>query len=152
MQSLQFAGSDFNDLPVALSSDNKGVLSMPDIDGIIGNRLLMRFNVIFEYQQGLVHLEPNNLINDNYEVNTSGFNIKFTQGKPFIKNIIDQSPADKAGLRNGDEIISINGKLVEVMQTDEIRQAFLKEGNRIEIVIKRNRKFKYTEFTLKSLI
>ena len=89
---------------------------------------------------------------EDYELNLSGFNISFEQGKPIIKNLVDQSPADRAGLRNGDEVISINGKLVEVMLTDDIRQAFFKNGERIEIVIKRNRKFKYTEFTLKSLI
>ena len=152
LQSVQFAGSNFDHLPVALSSDSKGVLSLPDIDGIIGNRLLMRYNIIFDYQHGLIHLEANDQIEANYEINLSGFNINFKQGRPFIKNVVDQSPADKAGLRNGDEIISINGQLVEVMLTDDIRQAFAKEGERLEIVIKRNRKFKYTEFTLKSLI
>lgn len=152
LQSVQFAGHNFDDLPVALSSDSKGLLSMPDIDGIIGNKLLMRFKVIFDYQHKLLHLEPNDLFEESYEVNSSGFNINFKQGKPFIKNLVDQSPADNAGLRNGDEIISINGKLVEVMLTDDIRQAFLKQGEKVEIVIQRNRKFKYTEFTLKSLI
>lgn len=152
LQSVQFAGHDFSDLPVALSSDSKGVLSMSDIDGIIGNRLLMRFKVIFDYQHGLLYLEPNDQLEEPYQVNASGFNINFKQGKPFIKNVVDQSPADKAGLRNGDEIISINGKLVEAILTDDIRQAFLKEGEKLEIVIKRNRKFKYTEITLKSII
>ena len=152
LRSVEFAGHKFEHLPVALSSDSKGVLSLPDIDGIIGNRLLMRFKVIFDYQHGLIHLEPNDRLEESYELNASGFNINFRQGKPFIKNLIDQSPADKAGLRNGDEIISINGKLVEVMLTDDIRQAFVKEGDKLEIVIQRNRKLKYTEFTLKSLI
>jgi predicted aspartyl protease len=152
LQSVEFAGHKFQHLPVALSSYSKGVLSLPDIDGIIGNRLLMRFKVIFDYQHGLIHLEPNDRLEDSYEVNTSGFNINFLRGKPFIKNLIDQSPADKAGLRNGDEIISINGKLVKVMVADDIRRSFVKEGEKIEIVIQRNRKLKYTEFTLKSLI
>ena len=152
LKTVQFAGNDFDHLPVALSSDSKGVLSLPDIDGIIGNRLLMRYNIIFDYQHGLIHLEANDQIEANYEINLSGFNINFKQGRPFIKNLVDRSPGDKAGLRNGDEIISINGKLVEVMLTDDIRRAFAKEGERLEIVIKRNRKFKYTEFTLKSLI
>jgi predicted aspartyl protease len=152
LQSVQFAGQDFGHLPVALSSDSKGVLSISDIDGIIGNRLLMRFNVIFDYQHGQIYLEPNDQLEEPYQVNTSGLNINFKQGKPFIKNVVDRSPADKAGLRNGDEIISINGKLVEVILTDDIRQAFLKEGEKLEIVIKRNKKFKYTEITLKSII
>ncbi|RLD23445.1 MAG: hypothetical protein DRI71_05310 [Bacteroidetes bacterium] len=152
LKSLQFAGNNFEDVPVALSSDSKGVLSMPDIDGIIGNRLLRRYKVIFDYQHGLIHLEPNDQIGDSYETNLTGFNISFKKGKPFIKNVVDRSPADKAGLRNGDEVISINGNLVENISSEEVRQAFLANGDKIEIVIKRNRKFKYTEFILKALI
>jgi predicted aspartyl protease len=152
LKSLQFAGNNFEDVPVSLSSDSKGVLSMSDIDGIIGNRLLMRYKIIFDYQHGLIHLEPNDQIGDSYETNLAGFNINFKKGKPFIKNVVDRSPADKAGLRNGDEVISINGTLVEVISSDEVRQAFSASGDKIEIVIKRNRKLKYTEFTLKALI
>ena len=151
LQSMQFAEHNFQDLPVALSSDNKGVLSKEDLNGIIGNRLLKRFNVIFDYQHELIHLEPNNHFEDSYVINSSGLNVSFNQGKPFIMNVVDRSPADRAGLRNGDEIISINGILVEAMLTTDVRQAFLKEGEIVEIVIRRNRKFKYTEFTLKSL-
>jgi len=152
LQSVQFGGQSFAHVPVILSSDNKGVLSMANLDGIIGNRLLMRFNVIFDYGRGLVHLQPNKFIDDGYYINSSGFNISFTAGKPFIKNVVDRSPADRAGLRNGDELISINGKLVKLMSTDDIRQSFFNAGDKMAIVIKRNRKLKYTEFTLKSLI
>ena len=152
LKSVKFAELDFDDLPVALSSDSKGVLSMSDIDGIIGNRLLYRFKIIFDYHHGVIHLEPNDFIGDDYEISLSGFGINFKSGKPFIKNVVDQSPGDKAGLRNGDEVISINGKLVENISTNEIREAFTEDGGKIEIVIKRNKKFKYTEFTLKALI
>ena len=151
LQSLQIAEHIFEDLPVALSSDNKGVLSLQNLDGIIGNRILKRFNVTFDYQHGLVHLEPNSTIADDYVINSSGFNVNFKEGKPFIKNVVDRSPADRAGLRNGDELISINGVLVEAMSTEDVRHAFLKEDEIVELVIQRNRKYKYTEFTLKSL-
>jgi len=152
LQSLIIGGYKFDNIPVALSSDNKGVLSLESLNGIIGNRLLQRFDVIFDYQRSVMYLEPSVLIGADYEVNRSGFNINFVEGKPFIKNLIDRSPADLAGLRNDDEIVSINGVLVEELSPEEIRDSFIKENERIEIVIRRNNKFKYTEFTLKPLI
>ena len=38
------------------------------------------------------------------------------------------------------------------MSAEEIRQAFTKEGEKIALVIKRNNKFKYTEFKPEPLI
>ena len=142
---------DFDDIPVALSSDNKGVLSMEFMDGLIGNRLLQRFNLVFDYQKSVLYLEPLKLESE-YSINHTGFTLNFEEGKPMIKNLIDRSPADKAGLRNGDEIISINGVLVENMTSQEIRDSFNKEGETVAIVIKRNNKYKYTEFKPRPVI
>ena len=152
LQSIGIGKYNFENIPVALSSDNIGVLAIPNLNGIIGNRILKRFDVIFDYQRGVVYLEPSVLIGDDYFINSSGFNVYFKSGKPFLKDIIDRSPADKAGLKTGDEIISINGKLIEIMATDEIRESFLGLSGKLEIVIMRNKKFKYTEFYLKPLI
>jgi C-terminal processing protease CtpA/Prc len=152
LASFQFAAHKFDDIPVALSSDNKGVLSMDFIDGIIGNKLLQRFNVIFDYENEQVILEPGASFDSEYSVNLTGFSLSFKAAQPVIKNLIDRSPADKAGLRNGDQIISINSVLVENMTTEEIREAFTREGETLAIVIKRNNKFKYTEFRPEPLI
>jgi len=152
LKSLHFADYIFENIPVALSSHNEGVLSIPSLDGIIGNRLLQRFNVIFDYQRAFIYLEPSILIDDNYEINSAGFNIIFIEGKPYIKNLIDRSSADLAGIRNGDEIISINSTLVENITAKEIRNSFFKNGEKIAVVIKRKKKYKYTEFVLKALI
>lgn len=149
---LGLANYKFDDVPVALSSDNKGVLSLDLIDGIIGNRMLKRFNIIFNYKDSKIYLKPNILIGKEYEVNLSGLSIAFVGGKPFLKNVVDRSPADKAGLRNGDEIISINTVLVENMPPGKIRQSFLITDKKINLVIRRNNKYKYTELKLKPLI
>jgi predicted aspartyl protease len=152
VQNLNFAGHEFSNIPVALSSEGKGVLSMLELNGIIGNRLLKKFNIVFNYKDDLIYLSPNENINDEHEINSSGFTIKYIDGSPLVNNVIDRSPAAQAGIKNGDEIISVNGKLVESMSATDLRSLFLKNGKKIEIVIKRNRKLKYTEFTLKALI
>jgi aspartyl protease/PDZ domain-containing protein len=152
LASIQFAGYEFHGTPVALSSDNKGILSRNTINGILGNRILQRFNLIFDYSRRVIYLEPSIYIGNEHEVNTSGFDIVFVDGKPFVKNLIDRSPADIAGIRNDDEIISINSQLVENLSAEEIRSTFLKSDEKLEIVIKRGKKFLYTEITLKKLI
>lgn len=149
---FQLADFSFENLPVALSSDNKGVLSMDIFDGLIGNRLLKRFDIIFNYGRQRIYLEPNEQHDEAYTINYSGFNIIFINGAPFVKNVVDRSPADKAGLRDGDQIISIDAVLVENLSPSEIRDAFQQADVKVELVILRHNKYKFTEFKLKPLI
>ena len=152
LASFAFANKEFKDIPVALSSDNKGVLSMDFIDGIIGARLLKRFKLIFDYERSKLYLEPGSAIDDSYVINLTGFTLSFQDAQPVIKNLIDRSPADKAGLRNGDQIVSINTVLVENMSPEEIRKAFENTGETLALVIRRSDKLKYTEFKPKPLL
>ena len=87
-----------------------------------------------------------------FSKNVSGFSIYFKQGNPFIKNVIDKSPASRAGLKNGDEIIAIEGTVVEKLNSKIIRDYFHKEGKKLKLVIKRGSKLKYTEIKLRALI
>lgn len=152
VRELEFAENTFFNVPVILSQAESGVLSFDGIDGIIGNKILKRYNIIFDYPRSLIYLEPNANMNKKYSVNVSGFSVHFNNGKPFIKNVIEHSPATRAGLKNGDEIIAIAGVVVEKLTSSEIRNYFEKEGIKLELVIKRGRKLKYTEIKLKALI
>lgn len=152
VQELEFAENSFSNVPVILSQAESGVLSFEGIDGIIGNKILKRYNIIFDYPRSLIYLEPNANMNRKYSVNVSGFSVRFSNGKPFIKNVIDHSPATRAGLKNGDQIIAIAGNVIEKLTSSEIRDYFEKEGVKLELVIKRGSKLKYTEIKLKALI
>ena len=152
LQSIVFAEYKFENIPVALSSDNKGVLSINNLHGIIGNRLLQRFNIIFDYYRQQLYIEPGILIGNAYKINASGLDITYKGGKPYITTIIDLSPADLAGLRPNDELISINSKLVAAMSPEEVRQIFFQANKKLALVVKRNRKLKYTELTLRPLL
>ncbi len=152
VRGLVFAEQQFSEVPVILSQAEHGVLSLDRIDGIIGNRILKRFNIIFDYSRSLIYLEPNGNMSKKYDVNVSGFSIVFKEGQPIIKNIIDRSPATRAGLKNGDYIISIEGVVTTDLATNKIRAYFKKEGVVLKLVIKRGFKLKYTEIKLKALI
>jgi len=154
IKTLDFAEYKFNSVPTVLSQADEGVLSFEGIDGIIGNKILKRFNIFFDYQRGFIYLEQNGNIDKKLFVNVSGLSIIFKKGVPIIKDIIERSPATRAGLKNGDEIISINGQFVKDMNQDLIREAFKsEEGIKLELVIKRGEaKLKYTEIILKALI
>lgn len=142
----------FLDTPVILSSDTKGVLSLPQLNGIIGNRLLQHFRVIFDYHNRYLYLEKKQPLGSKYFINASGFDLVFKEGQPFINNIVDRSAADLVGLHNGDLLISIDGKLSSNMVPDEIRKSLYKSGRTIKMVIKRNNRHKLFELLLENLI
>ncbi len=152
LRSLQLGSYMFEHIPVALSSDNRGVLSLSDFDGILGNRLLSRFNLIFDYERARLYLEPSSRIGNAYEINSSGLLLTFKNGRPVIKEVIDGTAADKAGLKEGDLVVSINTRQTSDMTPEEIRKAFEGDDEWVEVVISRSGKLKYTRFKLKPLI
>jgi predicted aspartyl protease len=150
--SFDIAGQHFTQVPVVLSSTNEGVLSFDNINGIIGNKILQRFNITFDYANDKLYFEPNGNLNRKFKTNAAGLSVFFNSGQPYIKDVVDRSPASKGGLKNGDQIISINGELVENIDKKEIRSIFFQSGTQLDIVIMRNGKLKYTEVNLQELI
>lgn len=152
IEEVNVFGKSFHHVPVVLNSAREGLLSSDAVNGIIGTPLLKRFNITFDYSRGLLFVNPSDGLRKDFKTNVAGFSIYYQNGQPFIKDLIDRSAADKAGLRNGDEIISINGTLVGELKGREIRRMLQEENIRFEMVIQRNGRLKYTEFTTRSLI
>jgi len=142
---LSLGSSAFHSVPSSFSRSDVGVLSLYDFDGIIGNKILGRFNITFDYQKSRLYLESNEYYHTPFPDNVAGLTIRFANNKPIIRSLTEGSPASKAGLRQGDAIVSINGKLVEEMRGDEIREIFHKYSEKLKLVIQRGRKLKYTE-------
>lgn len=105
---------------------------------------------------------PTNLNIKDKEDNTPG--IRVSMGESFryefkllpiyiIANIREDSPAEKAGLLKGDELVRIDGRKAEFMKLQEIVGKFQeKNGKELRIVIKRNGELKSFEFLLKDPI
>lgn len=111
------------------------IASFPDYDtvlyeaygihrnGNIGNEVLKRFNVIFDYRHSSMYLKPNNRFGDPFEHDMSGMSLVSggeVYRRYFIANIVPGSPADEAGLEVDDEILSINLRPAREMSISEI--------------------------------
>ena len=125
--------------------------------GNIGCELLRRFDVIFDYSRNYVVLKPNKrLLRASFERDMSGMDLK-AKGDNYrtfvIETLEEGSPADLAGLMEGDEIISINGVMASQLRLSEIYKMLQrKEGKEIRLFVKRGLQFVYTTFYLKRLI
>ncbi len=97
----------FHHVPTYLYDDIYNVTSYPFTGGLIGNDLLRRFNMIFNYPRREIHLIPNGHFKDRFDYAYTGLGIYYVNGKIIVEDVIAGSPAAKAKFAAGDEVISV---------------------------------------------
>ena len=121
-------------------------------NGTLGNEILKRFNVIFDYNGGHCYLKPNKNFHKPFNYNRSGLEIE----KPFynipsyhIYNVVPGSPADLAGVKKGDQIEMINFIRAINIELDQINSILYgTEGRSIRLQLIRNGERIKTKFLL----
>tara|TARA_A100000171_G_scaffold38183_1_gene37434 strand:+ start:5164 stop:6408 length:1245 start_codon:yes stop_codon:yes gene_type:complete len=138
--------------------DNWG-LSKPNVEtkrediryGTIGSDVLSKFHVIFNYHEGYMYLKPNRNFEERFQFNTIGMNVMaFGErlNEYFVNDIIPDSPADRAGLEIGDEVIAMNNNPAFFYKLDEVVSVLKRApGERLKLIIRRDGNL--MEFNLK---
>ncbi len=125
--------------------------------GNIGCELLKRFTVIFDYSRKYVILKPNRrFYREKFERDMSGMEIK-AEGNDYrkfvISNIQANSPAELAGLQEGDEILSLNDQVAADLRLSDVLKVLQRgEGRTVKMFVRRSEGLVYTEFKLKRMI
>lgn len=126
----------FKQIPTYIFDDSYDVTGYPQLGGLIGNDLLRRFNLIINYDRSEIYILPNTSFNQPFDYSYSGVSIGLIAGKIMVTDVMKDSPAEKAGLREGDTILQINGDTGQDVQT---YQGLLRTiGPRIRVVVRRN--------------
>jgi hypothetical protein len=125
-------------------------------NGTIGADILSRFHVIFDYRNNKLTLRPNSKTKNPFLVNQSGMEICCpTPGENLfsISNISYNSPAYKAGLKTGDQIIHINSTELQKLSLPDIHAMLLKHpGKRMSVKYKRNGKISTATIVMNNCI
>lgn len=142
---------NFQDLPNMMDS-----LNITQRNGLFGNALLMRFNVIIDYINEKAYFLPHRKYNRSMGFDKSGLHL-IASGKN-LKTImthfvLPNSPADEAGLKKGDVITVINGLPTNLLSLREVANKLQKRtGKNIRLTIKRGEKKMKFRFKLKELL
>lgn len=109
----------------------------------IGMDFIKRFNIIVDYKNKNIYLQPNS----NYTPEVSsffkakGFSAKTNLNHEYIiQTLVVGSIAENAGLKIGDEVISINGLRVDSVNSCEIDNLYKDNSSELiinEVVLKR---------------
>jgi hypothetical protein len=133
---IKFGPYKFRNVPIYVFDDTYNVTSYPYLGGLIGNDLLRRFNVILNYDKKDIYLIPNKHFNEPFDYSYCGIELYFVDSQIIIGDVAKGSPAEEAGLREGDVVLSINKNFSQNLQ--QYKQALQTPGQKVKMIIQRN--------------
>jgi hypothetical protein len=125
----------FRKVPAYVFDDEFNVTSYPYLGGLIGNDILRRFNTIINYEKRDVYLVPNTHFRDPFDYSYTGLNFYYINNKVIVTEVMKGSPAEQAGIKEGDEIIGINNILSKNMLA--LKNALQVPGEKVKILVQR---------------
>lgn len=140
----------FRNVPTEVFDDTYNVTSYPYLGGILGNDLLRRFNAIVNYERREIYLTPNSHLNDPFDYSYSGVTLYNVNGSVIIGNVSRGSPAEKAGLKEGDVVIGVNKNFSQSLQA--YKAAMQVAGQQIKMIVQRDGELREFNFKVKSIL
>lgn len=139
----------FRNVPTYIFNDEYNVTSYPYLGGLIGNDILRRFNVIFNYPKRDIHLIPNSHYREPFDYSYTGIELYYVNGQIELGSVAKGSPAEKAGLKEGDVLIAVNNDFTQNFQ--RYKAALLVANAKVKLIIQRDGELIQTEMKVKSI-
>ncbi|MFB5946309.1 aspartyl protease family protein [Albibacterium profundi] len=140
LSKVEIAEYELEDVVTAYPSPEFELLKqlLGDRNGSIGGELLKRFHLFIDYANEEIYLKRNRKFNDPFEHNMTGMELYVTinQGERrfFVGRIEMNSPASRAGMQVGDELLSINLKNMDKYSLEDINQ-LMHRSTRDQIIV-----------------
>lgn len=139
----------FRNVPVYIFEDKSNVTSYPYMGGLIGNDILRRFNVILNYPRGDIYLTPNKHYTDPFDYSYAGIELYLIEGLIIVGDVAKGSPAEAAGIKEGDQVMAINKNFSQNLNQYKI--ALQAANERIHIILRRQGDIREIEFKIRSI-
>ncbi|MEJ0054275.1 MAG: aspartyl protease family protein [Bacteroidota bacterium] len=125
-------------------------------NGALGGEILTRFTTIYNFPGGKMYFKKNSAFSSRFNFNMSGLTLKAKGArlaKFEITNVRKDSAAERVGIEDGDEVLSINGLPASQLSLNSINGFFnSKPGKRVKMEILRDGKRVTKTFLLESQI
>ena len=139
-KSLFIGDYELNDFVMDYSEDKYGALSSNKNLGLLGNRILEKFDIIIDFRNSILYLKPNGDFNNSFEIPRLGFAFvdrAVTMDAWNITGLYKNSSAEKSGLKIDDKITHINGQSIKEISHEQ-QQEIIKRSESIKLTIQRN--------------
>lgn len=150
IKSLSFHGFEFGEMTIGLSGSDVGVNAYPGYLGILGTKIINRFNVIFDYSNRKLYMKPNSTYKDSFEFPLVAMKLEWIDKQVHIGYVLPGSEVEALGFKRGQKLIAIN----DYQGSDIItfRNLLKQEGEQVKIIIEENGKQKEISMRLKRLL
>jgi hypothetical protein len=150
VKELKFGPYRFRNIPTYIFDDVNNITSYPYMGGLIGNDILRRFNTIFNYQKEEFYLVPNTHYNDPFDYAYTGVELYMIDGVITVGDVAKGSPAEEGGLKEGDEIVSVNRNFSNNLT--QYKHAMQAINEKVKIIVRRKGHLAEIEFKAKSIL
>jgi hypothetical protein len=124
LRSMSLGPYEWDDPVVTVSHATEGAFASEEFAGNIGNRILERFRVTFDYDRRQVYLEPGKHYADRDHLTRAGLLLTKRAGRVAVESVLKNSPAERAGLRPGDQVMSVDDRDIATWDLPEITALF----------------------------
>jgi predicted aspartyl protease len=155
VQALNLGTFLLSDIVTGFSEDQGGATADRETAGIIGGDILRRFSVTFDYSKSTLYLRPNAHFEEAFEYDMSGMWIATVapEHRHFqVRKVIDGSPAGKAGLKEDDVIVTIDGKPTSEYILEDVRRMFREDERDCILGIQDGERVRSVKLTTRRLI
>jgi membrane-associated protease RseP (regulator of RpoE activity) len=138
---------------VGIATNAKGVFGTREVSGNIGNRLLKKFSVIFDYRSSTFGIRKTPAFKKREKNDRSGLLLSKEKRRCFVRAVLPQTPASKTGFKKGDEILSFDRKPVREIPLQRIKRILSgKSGRKVKITIRREEEKKVLSLVLRNYL
>ncbi|MCZ6649800.1 MAG: aspartyl protease family protein [Acidobacteria bacterium] len=134
-------------------AEHENPRGIDSLDGNLGMGIMSRFNFTLDYAARTLYLSPNRSFSDPFEWNMSGMILEPGEGEGLsVVEILPGSPAEAAGLQEGDVVLALNGKAVSGADRVRVRNLMQDEGQEVSVRYLRGDAKETARFRLRRLI
>lgn len=150
IRELKFGPYRFRNIPTYIFDDAFNVTSYPYLGGLIGNDIFRRFNVIYNYPKRDIHLVPNSHFREAFDYSYSGIELYYIDGRIIIGDVAKGSPAEEAGVKEGDELVGINNNVSNSF--NQYKVALQNAGAKVRLILRRDGELMELNMKIKSIL
>ncbi len=128
---IDIGGKSIKDIRISCSHNRQGALADSRFDGLVGNALFARFDVVFDFENCVMYIRPNGNF-DRVQPNDFGILFRANNDHWIVNGLLEGGNAERSGLRQGDRIEAING-----IRADEDRSKLYPLPDKLTLSVKK---------------